>query len=134
MAEIEVQSNIKLGLKDILKAISKLETKDIERFIKEVSNLLAQKKEKEDKEKVESNLIQQIRSVYPSKLNERYQALRIKLDSEPLSEKEQAELIELTNQFELLDAQRLRYLLQLSQLRSQPLNVVLKEFSPDSYA
>lgn len=134
MAEVEIKSNIKLGLKDILKAISTLETKDIEIFLKEVTGILAQKKEKESKKTDESALIKQIKSTYPAKLNKRYQALRSKVTTQQLNEKEQKELIKLTNQFEALDAQRLQYLIQLAQLRGASLNVILKEFSPNAYA
>ncbi len=134
MAEVEIKSNIKLGLKDILKAISTLETKDIEIFLKEVTGILAQKKEKESKNTDESTLINQIKSAYPSKLNKRYQSLRSKLTTQQLSEKEQKELIDLTNHFEALDAQRLQCLMQLAQLRGTSLNVIIKEFSPIAYA
>ncbi len=134
MAEVEIKSNIKLGLKDILKAISTLETKDIEIFLKEVTGILAQKKEKESKNTDESTLIKQIKSTYPTKLNKRFQFLRSKLTTQQLSEKEQKELIDLTNRFEALDAQRLQYLMQLAQLRGTSLNVIIKEFSPIAYA
>ena len=133
MAEIEIKSNIKLGLNDILKAISTLETKDIEIFLKEVTGILAQKKEKESKNLDESALIKQIKSAYPIKLNKRYQSLRSKVATQQLSEKEQKELIELTNHFEALDAQRLQYLMQLAQLRGTSLNVIVKEFSTNAY-
>ncbi len=134
MAEVEIKSNIKLGLKDILKAISTLETKDIEIFLKEVTGILAQKKEKESKNTDESTLIKQIKSAYPIKLNKRFQFLRSKLTTQQLSEKEQKELIDLTNRFEALDAQRLQYLMQLAQLRGTSLNDIIKEFSPNAYA
>ncbi len=134
MAEVEIKSNIKLGLKDILKAISTLETKDIEVFLKEVTGILAQKKEKESKNTDESTLIKQIKSAYPIKLNKRFQFLRSKLTTQQLSEKEQKELIDLTNRFEALDAQRLQYLMQLAQLRGTSLNDIIKEFSPNAYA
>lgn len=42
----------------------------------------------EDNKQVESKLIQQIKSAYPTKLNKRYQVLRAKLDQEQLSKKE----------------------------------------------
>ena len=52
MAKVEIKSNIKLGLREILDGISKLDAKDIELFIKEVSNILLKKQQKEDKKKL----------------------------------------------------------------------------------
>ena len=130
MAKIEIQSNIKLGLQEILDGIAQLEAKDIEIFLKEVTQILAQKQQP-NKNK-EAQLIKKIKIIYPPKLNKRYQVLTSKMDEGNLSEKEQQELIELSHQFEKLDAQRLQYLLELAQLRNQPLEKLLQEFSISS--
>ena len=86
------------------------------------------KSDKTTQSSQEKLLINQIKSVYPIKDNKRYKALRAKIEGDQISEKEQKELIELTNKFELLDAQRLEYLVQLATLRGQSLSVVLKEY------
>ena len=61
--------------------------------------------------------------------------MRLKVENGKISDKEQKELLELTNKFEALDTQRLQYMLQLAQLRGQSLNNILKEFpSTPAYA
>ncbi|MFK7982801.1 MAG: hypothetical protein AB8G86_22665 [Saprospiraceae bacterium] len=127
MAHVEIKSNLKLGLREILDGISKLDAKDIELFMQEVAGILAKKQKKASKE---SSLIKKIKSIYPTKLSKRYQALRLKMTNQVLTDTEQKELLTLTNQFETLDAQRLQYLLQLTEIRKQPLDILLKEFAP----
>ena len=134
MAEVEIKSNIKLGLTEILEGISKLEIDELELFLKEVSGILAQKKNKTTTKR-EATLLKKIKSDYPEKLKKQYQLLHSKMESGEITEKEQKELIELSDQFEAMDAKRLQYLLELSELRGQPLNLILKEFpSSSAYA
>ena len=125
MANVEIQSNIKLGLQEILDGIAKLETNDIEIFLKEVTHILAQKKQQQPSSNKETQLLKKIKKAYPIQLNKRYQVLSNKMDKENLSEKEQQELIELSKQFEALDTQRLQYLLELAQLRNQSLDKLM---------
>lgn len=111
---------------DLLKLL--VETDDVE-LLATVRNYFKQlKKERTNKPSKETVLVKKIRSAYPAKKNKRYKELRTKVESGKISEKEQKELIDLTNQFEALDAQRLQYLLQLAELRGQSLSLVLKEF------
>jgi len=115
---------------DLLKLL--VETDDVELLVT-VRNYFKQKKEeKTNKASKEPILIKKIKSAYPAKENKRYRELRAKIESGKISEKEQKELIDLTNKFEALDAQRLQYLLELAELRQQPLNLVLKEFPATS--
>ena len=129
MAEVEIKSNIRLGLKELLEGIANLDSADIEIFIKELSGILVEKRAKESNDTKESLLITRIKSTYPTESNEHYKLLLKKLENGKLTTKEQNELIELTDQFEALDAQRLQYLLELTQIRGKSLSVVLKEFS-----
>jgi len=106
MANVEIQSNIKLGLKDILN-----------------------KKKQQTAGDAEIQLLKKINTKYPVKLEKRYQFLTTKMDKGTLSDKEQQELIDLSNQFETFDAKRLEYIIALAQLRKQPLDSLLKELA-----
>ncbi len=118
---------------DLLKLL--VETDDAELLATVRTYFKQLKKEKTKQPSQEAVLIKHIKSSYPAKDNKRYKALRLKVESGKISDKEQKELLELTNKFEALDAQRLQYLLQLAKLRGQPLNNLLKEFpSPPAYA
>jgi len=65
MANVEIQSNIKLGLQEILDGIAKLETNDIEIFLKEVTHILAQKKQQQPSSNKETQLLKKIKKAYP---------------------------------------------------------------------
>lgn len=129
MAEVEIRSQIKLGLKEILEGISQLDISDIESFLKEVAHILAQKKESGIQEKREEHLLKQIQVSYPPELTTRYQELSAKLTDGELSQKEQGEYLHISDQFEKLDAQRLSQLLELSALRNTPLPLLIRELS-----
>jgi len=80
MAEVEIRSNIKLGMADLLEGIAKMDTKDIELFLKEVANILSQKKKQPvSKSSQEQLLIKKIKKAYPAKLKKAYHALSSKL-------------------------------------------------------
>ena len=90
---------------DLLKLL--VETDDAE-LLATVRNYFKQlKKEKKEKPSQESILIKNIQSKYPAKDNKRYKELRLKVENGKISDKEQKELLELTNKFEALDTQRL---------------------------
>lgn len=129
MADVKIKSQIRLGLKDILEGISQLEISDIEVFLKEVSQILSQKKREANSQSKEEKLLNQLNNNYPVELSQRYNRLKIKAEKEKLTDQEHKELIALSDQFEVLDAQRLQFLLELSKLRNQPLPLLLKEFS-----
>ena len=129
MAEVEIRSNIKLGMADLLEGIAKMDTKDIELFLKEVANILSQKKKQPvSKSSQEQLLIKKIKKAYPAKLNKAYHALSSKLEAgEKLTHQEKVKLTTITNQFEALDAERLQYLLELAASRGQSLEQLLIE-------
>jgi len=78
MAEVEIRSNIKLGMADLLEGIAKMDTKDIELFLKEVANILSQKKKQPvSKSSQEQLLIKKIKKAYPAKLKKAYRVSRI---------------------------------------------------------
>lgn len=128
MAEVEIRSHIKLGLKEILEGISELEVGDIESFLQEVSDILAKKKRQDTTKENEALLIKEIEKTYPQKLNKRYQELSAKIDEGKLTDQEQKELLDLTDHFEALDAQRLQHLMALSKLKGISLPQLLQNY------
>ena len=92
MAEVEIKSNIKLGLADILEGISNLDVDDLELFLKEVTSILAQKKKIKPTGSEEATLLKKIKSAYPSKLKKRYQTLHAKMEAGSISQKEEEEI------------------------------------------
>jgi hypothetical protein len=133
MAEVEIKSNIKLGLTEILEGIAKLEVEEIELFLKEVAGVLALKKRGKGNVEEEADLVKKIKATYPSELKEQYEKLYKKMENEGISTEEEKRLIEISDKLETYDAKRLQYLLSLAKLRGQDLTHVLKEFSSGNF-
>ena len=131
MASVEIKSKFKIGLDEILQAIAKLEVSELEKFLKKVEQIVAQKNKKQPSNR-EEELIQKISQSYPSELKNRYDELNQKMKIDTLSSEEYNEMIELSDQFETLDSQRLKHLIELSELRNTSLESIIKEFKPQS--
>jgi hypothetical protein len=64
---------------------------------------------------------------YPRELSSKYNALESKQQDGTISPAEHLELIALTDRMEELDAQRLKYLMELAQLRNISLDMLLRQ-------
>ena len=72
-------------------------------------------------------LIEKINREVAAKTKERYHVLRAKMRDEAISDDEQAELLKLTNLMELANAERLKHLIELAQLRQVSLPTVMAQ-------
>lgn len=75
----------------------------------------------------EVELLQKINQGLPSELGQRYSALIAKRDAETLIPDEHEELINLTDQVEQLEAQRVAYLVELARLRNTTVAALIQE-------
>lgn len=126
MPTIRVKSHINLSLEEIFDGISQLENKELERFMDQIGRLLAQRKAPSFSQR-EAELMLSINQGLPQKTLNRYATLSEKMRAETLTEKEHQELIAISEQFEALDAKRLESLIELSRLRSIPLDSLMKD-------
>lgn len=75
----------------------------------------------------ESALLQKIHSVLPDDLRRRYNELNDKLHEETIIPEEHAELLTLIDRIELADAERMRYLIELAQLRQVSVDTLMEQ-------
>ena len=75
----------------------------------------------------EIGLLQAISQGIPLNVQQRYTELHVKLLDETLSEEEHNELLSLVEIIEQADADRLKYLLKLAQLRSITLDALMDQ-------
>lgn len=116
MENIQVQAEI--DTRSLLKSMAQLPVKELESFLQEVNGLIIRKK-MQDKEGQERLLFDKInKTVLDKKKIERYHRLVEKLEAETISETEHAEFMSLANAEEKLRNQRVKYLIQLAQLRA----------------
>ena len=75
----------------------------------------------------EADLLMKINQGLPANLQERLSHLIAKRRAETITSKELQELKKLTDQVEILDAQRLELLIELAHLRNVPLRKLIKQ-------
>lgn len=126
MTTVQFQSEINIELEKVLDGVAKLDTPDLERFLTEVSVLLAQRKVA-NFSKEESRLLQIINHTLPFSVQTRYDTLTERRRSENLTPEEYQELLALVDQVELADANRLAALVELAQLRNVTLDQLMEQ-------
>lgn len=116
MANIRIAQGGVFPLEQVLAGIAHLDTRDLEDFQKEISLLLARRRGLSLQAR-ESMLLEKINNRVVPEIWQRYEILHAKLQGEMISEEERQELLSLTEQMENINAEWLRYVLELAQLQ-----------------
>ncbi|HLP91847.1 MAG TPA: STAS/SEC14 domain-containing protein [Nostocaceae cyanobacterium] len=111
-----IKLEIQLSAQELLKAVEQLSQSELEQFVSQVIAIQAQKKAASLPQK-EADLLIKINQRTPADIQQRYDELIEKRDDETLTPAEYNELLELTNQIENWDAQRIENLSELASLR-----------------
>lgn len=117
MPKVQVTSQIELDFDEVLKGIAHLGTNELEQFVDKVIALQAQRRAPSLPAN-EAELLQKINRGVPPKVRKRYHELNEKLHEETITQDEHQELLGLIDQIELADAERIRHLITLAQLRN----------------
>jgi len=133
MPKVQVVSQIDLA--EVLDSVAQLDIRELEQFAFQLNRVLAQRKAP-SLPKRETELLQQINQGLPIPIRQRYEELNAKLHDETLTTEEHAEFLTLIDQMELADAERLKRLIELAQLRSISLDTLLDQLGirPPIYA
>lgn len=126
MSKVQVYSQIELDTKDLLQGVANLDNEALENFIQDVLIVRAQRYTSNLSQQ-EATLLQKINEGVSSTVRQRYDALHLKMIEETLTVDEQKELILLSDQIELADAQRLHNLIALAQLRNVSVDFLMDE-------
>lgn len=126
MSSTQSKPDVNTAMNDMLHGVSEWNTSDLEIFLQQIAHLLATRKAP-GLAKREAALLLKIGEGYPRELSSKYNALESKLQDGVISPAEHLELIALTDRMEELDAERLKYLLELAQLRNISLDMLLRQ-------
>lgn len=77
---------------------------------------------------VEADLLHRINNIFPYEKRRRYNELYAKFKNDELAKNEYEELLELSNEFEMLNAERLDYIGKLAELRGQSIEQLMEFF------
>ncbi|MBW4515595.1 MAG: STAS/SEC14 domain-containing protein [Timaviella obliquedivisa GSE-PSE-MK23-08B] len=131
MTVIRVEAQVSAD--EILKAVEQMSSQDLETFVTEVLKLRAQR-EVPSLSISESELLVKINQGISDEVQGRFNELvakkqRLTLSDEELSDKDLTELIQLTDEIEHLDADRIRSLGELGRLRRRSLSEIMQDLN-----
>ncbi len=133
MTTIQVQSQ--LPFDTLLDSLQQLNSQELAQLAQHAARLQAQRKAPSLSE-AETELLHKInQGVVPVQVKQTVSELTEKMRNETITEAEHAELMALVDEIEQLNAERLRYLVQLAHLRSMSLDELMQtlEIEPLSY-
>jgi hypothetical protein len=111
---------------ELLQAVDRLGTADLERFVSRVLTLRA-RRAAPSVPKEEAALLLQINRGLPAEMRDRLERLNQKCEDEALTPDEHAELLGLVAQVEALEVERIERLSRLARLRGVSLTALMDE-------
>jgi len=126
MPSVQVTSRIEIDFEEVLQGIAQLRMKDLERFVDRVVALQAQRRAP-SLPKQEAELLQKINQGLPPEVRKRYEELNDKLHEEAITPEEHQELLQLIDRLELADAERLRHLIELADIRNVSVDTLMSQ-------
>ncbi len=124
-----------MSIEELLDSAAQLDTPELEHFVSEVLALQA-KRRAPHLSRDEAALLQKINHGLPPDVQQRYDTLIEKRQEETLTSDEHQELITLNDQIEETDAERVKDLATLAQLRKVSITALMDELGihPPSHA
>ena len=117
---------LEVSYQQLLKGVKHLSPNDLERFTKDVLSIKAERRTDTLSEN-EADLLEKINQILPLQLRLRYKFLITKKEAEALTKEEYQELLDITEQKEHLNTERIRYLIQLAAIRKTSLPNLMNE-------
>jgi len=132
MPTIQIEAN--LSSEQLLNAARQMPRRELYHFVEQVLFLRAQR-ERGTIPVAESELLLKINQPVPADVQQRYDELIARRDARTLTPEEHQELLRLTDQVELLEAERMKHLIELAKLRQVSLDEIMRQLGlpPLSY-
>jgi hypothetical protein len=117
---------IQVETDQLLNAALQMSPAELDQFVTKLFSIKARERAPVLSER-EAELLQKIYHGIPTEMQERLNELIKKRQSYTITDDELQELIKLTNQIELFDAERLKHLIELAHLRNVPLDDLIRQ-------
>ena len=124
MSSVEVRSQVSLD--ELLRGVAQLEAQELEHFVSRVLVLRGQRLAPSLAAE-EARLLEKVNQGLSPPAQQRYDELTAKRKAESLSSEEHRELLEMIDAIELADAERLRGLTALAQLRDVSVEALMAD-------
>jgi replicative DNA helicase len=116
MQTIEIRKGFKVGFDELIQSFTQLNSKDMDAFLKKLNQVTSQNS-KISSSSEEDILLQQIKEIIPASVLRRFNQLQSKQNNLTITDKEQSEILVLTDFIEEKSAERLVLLSALAKIR-----------------
>lgn len=128
MSKVMIQPNLVLDVDDVVSGVAQMATSEFEQFVDKIMALRIRRRVPNGSS-YETELLQKINEGVPDEVRVQFRSLREKMLDELITPSQHEELIDLTNQIEISDADRLKNLVELAQLRKISLDTVMNQLN-----
>ena len=123
IGENRMSVQLEITTENLLNAVAQMPESEFNSFVEKAKEIRIERKPL-----AENDLIHKINTIYSAEKRQRYNLLYEKFEQENITPKEHQELLKLSDEFEMLNAEKLRYLGELAEVRGQSFEQVVKEF------
>ncbi len=120
--------HLEVTTENLLNAVAQMPEGEFNRFVKQAKKIRQNGQSKKNIAPEEADLLNKINTIFPSEKRRRYNELYARFKNEELEKNEYEELLALSDEFEMLNAERLGYIGELAELRGQSLEEVMEFF------
>ncbi len=132
MQTVEIKKGLQVRFDDLIQSISRLNTTELTSFFEQLNNVLGGQKQPSPFGE-EAILLKQIKAIIPASVIRRFKELQTKQYNNTLSEKEQEEILLITDFIEEKSAERIALLAALAKIRQISLTELVKQFPLKNY-
>ena len=118
--------NIEVTTESILSAVVRMDDHEVDKLFRDAKRL----------KKREAELVKKVKEIdLSAKEQKEYKKLLKKFRAENLTSEEHKKLIDFSNKLEMIGAKRLEWLIEISEIRQQPIEEIMKELDikPKNY-
>ena len=132
MQTVEIKKGLQVGFDDLVQGVSRLDTAELIAFFDKLNQIIGGQKQVLPFGE-EAILLKQIKTIIPMSIIKRFKELQVKQHGNTISEKEQEEMLVITDFIEEKSAERVKLLAALAKIRQIPLTELVKKLKLKNY-
>ena len=132
MQTVNIKKGLQIGFDDLVQGVSRLSTTELTAFFEKLNYTLSGQQSLASLRE-EAVLLKQIKAIMPTSVVRRFKELQTKQHNNSITEKEQEEILMITDFIEGKSAERVALLGALAKIRQVPLIDLVKSLQLETY-
>jgi hypothetical protein len=132
MQTANINKGLQIGFDDLVQSVSRLNTSELTTFFERLNHTISGQKSLSSFGE-EAILLKQIKTIIPASVIRRFKELQTKQCNHSISEKEQEEILAITDFIEDKSAERIVLLAALAKIRQMPLTDLVNQLQLKNY-